>query len=313
MLDYPRDLLEFRDQFHSEDACREYLIQLRWPRGWTCPKCHGQRFWKTQRGILCCQGCQSHVSVTAGTLFADTHKPLRLWFEALWHITNQKYGASALGMQRILSLGSYHTAWNWLHKLRRAMVRPGRDRLAGTVQVDETFIGGERPGKRGRGAAGQTLVLIVAQAAGRGIGRIRLARVASASGQHLQSAVSPAVEPGTVVQTDGGTGYKGLAGLGYDHAVIRPNPSVGENLLPLANRVAALLKRWLLGTHQGAVQPTHLDYYLDEFTFRFNRRTSGSRGLLFYRLLNQAVHLQPVRGNALKGGADQAPQSSELA
>lgn len=308
MADYPRDLLAFRDQFRSEDACRDYLIQLRWPQGWVCPKCGGRQFWKTRRGILCGQSCQSHVSVTAGTLFADTHKPLRIWFEALWHITNQKYGASALGMQRILCLGSYRTAWSWLHKLRRAMVRPGRDRLAGMVQVDETFIGGERPGKRGRGAAGKTLVLIVAQAAGRGIGRIRLARVASASGQNLEKAVSQAVEPGSVVQTDGWTGYKGLARLGYDHAVIRPIPSVGENLLPLANRVAALLKRWLLGTHQGAVQPTHLDYYLDEFTFRFNRRTSGSRGLLFYRLVSQAVQLQPVRAAVLKGGAVRASE-----
>jgi transposase-like protein len=241
-------------------------------------------------------------------LFADTHKPLRLWFEALWHVTNQKYGASALGMQRILGLGSYHTAWHWLHKLRRAMVRPGRDRLAGTVEVDETFIGGERPGKRGRGAAGKTLVVIAAQADGTRIGRIRLARVASASGNHLERAVSQAVEPDSTVRTDGWGGYNGLQDLGYRHEVIRPTPAVGENLLPLANRVAALLKRWLLGTHQGAVQPAHLDYYLDEFTFRFNRRTSGSRGLLFYRLLDQAVHLPPVLTRTLKGGTARSPQ-----
>lgn len=303
MADYPKDVLEFRDRFHSEDACRDYLIQLRWPQGWACPKCSGRQFWKTTRGTLCCQSCQCHVSVTAGTLFADTHKPLRLWFEALWHVTNQKYGASALGMQRILSLGSYRTAWHWLHKLRRAMVRPGRDRLGGAVEVDEIFMGGERSGKRGRGAAGKVLVVIAAQAAGKGIGRIRLARVASASGPHLEAAVSQAAEPGSTVQTDGWRGYSGLAGLGYRHEVIRPTPAVGENLLPRANRVASLLKRWLLGTHQGAVQPAHLDYYLDEFTFRFNRRTSGSRGLLFYRLLDQAVHLQPVLTRTLKGGA----------
>jgi len=241
-------------------------------------------------------------------LFADTHKPLRLWFEALWHVTNQKYGASALGLQRILGLGSYRTAWYWLHKLRRAMVRPGRDRLAGIVEVDETFIGGERPGKRGRGAAGKTLVLIVAQAAGARIGRIRLARVASASRNHLTTAVSQAVEPGSIVRTDGWGGYNGLSEQGYRHEVIRPTSVVGENLLPLANRVAALLKRWLLGTHQGAVQPGHLNYYLDEFTFRFNRRTAGSRGLLFYRLLDQAVHLPPVLTRTLKGGTVRSPQ-----
>jgi transposase-like protein len=300
VADYPRDLLEFRDWFHSEEACRDYLIRLRWPNGMTCPQCGGRQFWGMKRGVFCCHGCQRQVSITAGTLFADTHKPLRLWFEALWHVTNQKYGASALGLQRILSLGSYHTAWNWLHKLRRAMVRPGRDRLAGIVEVDETFIGGERSGKPGRGAAGKTLVLIAAQAAGEGIGRIRLARVANASAQHLEPAVSRAVEPGSTVRTDGWRGYRGLGRLGYNHQVIRPKAVVGENLLPLAHRVAALLKRWLLGTHQGAVQPTHLDYYLDEFTFRFNRRTSGSRGLLFYRLLGQAVHLQPVLTRTLK-------------
>jgi len=193
-----------------------------------------------------------------------------------------------------------------LHKLRRARVRPGRDRWAGTIAVDETFIGGERPGKRGRGAAGKTLVVIAAQADGPRIGRIGLARVASASGNHLEAAVRQAVAPGSTVRTDGWGGYNGWHDLGCRHEVIRPTPAVGENLLPLANRVAALLKRWLLGTHQGAVQPGHLDYYLDEFTFRFNRRTSGSRGLLFYRLLDQAVHLPPVLTRTLKGGTNRS-------
>jgi transposase-like protein len=307
VIEYPKDVLQFRDQFCSEDACRGYLIQLRWPQGWACPKCGSRAFWEMKRRVLCCQACQRYVSVTAGTLFADTHKPLRLWFEAMWHVTSQKYGASALGLQRVLSLGSYHTAWNWLHKLRRAMVRPGRDHLAGTVEVDEIFIGGERSGKRGRGAAGKSLVLIAAQAAGKGIGRIRLARVASASGDNLCPAVRAAVDLGSTVCTDGWRGYNGLRDLGYKHEVIRSTPVLGDNLLPLANRVASLLKRWLLGTHQGAVQPSHLDYYLDEFTFRFNRRTSGSRGLLFYRLVDQAVHLQPVLTRELKGEADDAP------
>ena len=175
------------------------------------------------------------------------------------------------------------------------------------MEVDEIFIGGERSGKRGRGAAGKSLVLIAAQAAGKGIGRIRLARVASASGDNLCPAVRAAVDLGSTVCTDGWRGYNGLRDLGYKHEVIRSTPVLGDNLLPLANRVASLLKRWLLGTHQGAVQPSHLDYYLDEFTFRFNRRTSGSRGLLFYRLVDQAVHLQPVLTRELKGEADDAP------
>lgn len=250
-----------------------------------------------------CAECGYDFTVTVGTLFADTHKPLRLWFEAIWHITNQKSGASALGVQRVLGLGSYRTAWNWMHKLRRAMVRPGRDRLAGVVEVDETFLGGPRPGKRGRGAVGKTLVLIAAQADGPKIGRIRLARISDASAASLEPTVQQAIEAGSRIQTDDWSGYRGLRSLGYQHEVIRPAAGLGDNLLPRANRIASLLKRWLLGTHQGAVRPEHLDYYyLDEFTFRFNRRTSRSRGLLFHRLMQQAVALSPVKGETLVGG-----------
>ncbi len=254
-----------------------------------------------KRRLLWCQGCNHQVSVTAGTLFNDTHKPLRLWFEAMWYVVNQKSGVSALGLQRVLGLGSYHTAWNWLHKLRRAMVRPGRDRLSGVVEVDEIFIGGERAGKRGRGAAGKELVVIAAQLADKGIGRIRLVRVPNAAAESLTPAVENMIEPGTEVHTDGWRGYNGLPEAGYRRKIIRETPDVGKNLLPLANRVASQLKRWLLGTHQGAVRSSHLDYYLDEYTFRFNRRTSRSRGLLFYRLITQAVHLSPIRETELKG------------
>jgi transposase-like protein len=260
------------------------------------------KIWPMKPPFYRCSQCGYDFTITAGTLFADTHKPLRLWFEAIWYVTNQKLGASALGVQRVLGLGSYRTAWNWLHKLRRAMVRAGREGLAGVVQIDETFIGGPQPGKRGRGAVGKILVLIAAEADGRKIGRIRLARIANASATSLESAVQQAVEPGARIQTDGWPGYSGLKALGYKHQVIRPATELGENLLPCVNRVASLLKRWLLGTHQGAVRPDHLDYYLDEFTFRFNRRTSRSRGLLFYRLMQQAVALEPVLGKALVGG-----------
>jgi hypothetical protein len=313
MADYPETILEFRDWFSNEDACREYLARLRWPNGFACPRCQGREYWKMKRGLYWCRGCDYQTSVTAGTLFADSHKPLRLWFEAMRYVTNQKYGVSALGLKRVLGLGSYDTAWTWLHKLRRAMVRPGRDRLQGEVEVDETFIGGVRPGKRGRGAEGKTLVLIAAQAGDKGIGRIRLKQIGDASGASLESALLTMAEPGCKIRTDGWQGYTGLKGLGYDHQVIRGSADVGGNLLPLANRVASLIKRWLLGTHQGAVRFSHLDYYLDEYTFRFNRRTSRSRGLLFYRLIDQAVHLQPIERVELteKAAADvKKPQES---
>lgn len=212
----------------------------------------------------------------------------------MWYITNQKYGVSALGLQRALGLGSYHTAWTWMHKLRRAMVRPGRDRLDGIVEVDETYIGGGKPGKRGRGAAGKVLVVIAVQLDDKRIGRIRLQRVPDASGKSLEKAVGDTVALSSIVRTDGWNGYSRLGTKGFVHEIARQEAEVGDNLLPKCNIVASLLKRWLLGTHHGAVQASHLDYYLDEFTFRFNRRTSESRGKLFFRLVQQAVAIDPV-------------------
>jgi transposase-like protein len=180
------------------------------------------------------------------------------------------------------------------------MVRPGRDRLSGIVEVDETYIGGQKPGKRGRGAAGKALVVVAAQEDSNRIGRIRLRRVVDASAKSLEAAVQEGVEPGTVVRTDGWGGYSQLESLGYAHRVIRQDSHIGENLLPLVNRVVSLLKRWLLGTHQGAVSVSHLDYYLDEFTFRFNRRTSRSRGKLFYRIVQQAAAVDPLPASRIE-------------
>ena len=302
MADYPKNALEFEQWFATEQACRDYLWRIRYPDGFICRRCGCTEGWPARRGLYRCQECDYQVSATAGTIFQGTRKPLRVWFRAMWYVVNQKQGISALGLQRVLGLGSYRTAWTWMHKLRVAMVRPGRDRLAGTVEVDETYVGGERSGKRGRGAEGKTLVVIAAQEDQDRIGRIRLCRVPDASGKSLHGAVAKAVEPSSTVRTDGWSGYNGLTDLGYVHDVVRKSAEVGENLLPLANRVASLLKRWLLGTHQGAIRPSHLDYYLDEFTFRFNRRTSRSRGKLFYRLLQQAAAVAPVFGRQIKGG-----------
>ena len=238
---------------------------------------------------------------TAGTIFQGTRKPLRLWFRAIWHITSQKHGVSALGVQRVLGLSRYETVWIWLHKLRTAMVRPGRERLSGVVEVDETYIGSEKSGKRGRGAAGKTLVVIAVEDKDDRLGRVRLCQVPDASGASLTPAVQDNVEPGSVVRTDGWRGYAQLGSKGYKHTVVDRQPHIGDSLLPLAHRVAALLKRWLGGTHQGAVRASHLDYYLDEFTFRFNRRTSRSRGKLFYRLVEQAMAVEPVTARDIRG------------
>ena len=303
MADYPRTLPEFRERFATEADCLDYLVALRWRRGFRCPSCGHSTARRTPRALYECLNCRRQTSPTAGTIFHDSRKPLRLWFEAMWHVTSQKYGANALGLQRILGLGSYHTAWEWLHRLRRAMVNPGRDQLAGVVEVDETMIGGVRAGKRGRGAAGKTLVVIAVEdtgvdhPSGRGIGRIRLEQLPDASAVSLSGFVSRHIRPGSTVRTDGWSGYNDLECNGYEH-------QVGASLdTEISHRVVALLKRWLLGTYQGAVSCHQLPYYLDEFTFRFNRRKSASRGLLFYRLLQQAVLTPPVSIAQLRADA----------
>lgn len=291
--DYPRTLLELEKRFVSEEACRQYLFALRWFKGFVCPRCSGKTAWPTGRGLWLCADCRHQSSVTAGTIFQDSHLPLTVWFRAIWHVTSQKNGVSALGLQRELGLGSYKTAWSMLHKLRRAMVRPGRDRLHGTVEVDETYWGSKEQGVIGRLTDEKALILVAAEEDGAGIGRIRLRRVPDLTKASVHAFITQAIEPGSTVRTDGLRAYLGLEGYTHDRRVQRRGPE-GEHLLPRVHRVVSLLKRWLLGTHQGAIGQEHLDYYLDEFTFRFNRRKSASRGKLFYRLVQQAAQVQPV-------------------
>lgn len=298
---YPKTMFEFEKQFTTDEACREYLYQLRWPEGFICPRCNHRKAWITKRGQFRCSSCHFTVYLTAGTIFQDTHIPLRVWFRAMWQVVSQKSGMSAMGLQRVLGLKRYETTWMMLHRLRTAMVRPGRDRLISPVQVDETYIGGPRPGKRGRGATGKTLVLVAVEDKDGHCGRIRLHKVKDASGASLMPAIKDSIQPKSEVHTDGWEGYSQLSSSGYKHKIIRESADVGKNLLPLTNRVVSLLKRWLLGTHQGATRPSHLDYYLDEFVFRFNRRTSRSRGLLFYRLVQQAVNIGHLKGSEIMG------------
>lgn len=297
MEGYPRTQLEFEAWFATEQSCREYLFRLRWPAAFECSRCRERRGWLTRRGLTVCAACGYQSSVTAGTVFQDTHKPLSLWFRAMWLITSQKTGASALGVQRVLGLGSYQTAWAWLHKLRRAMVRPGRDRLSGRVEVDECYWGAATEGWRGRHLHDKALIIVAAeQTAAAGIGRIRVARIEDGLACHVESFILGAVQPGSTICTDGWASYGTLTAKGYAHDVVsrRMRGVEAARLLPGVHTVISLLKRWLLATHQGAISHEHLEYYLDEFTFRFNRRTSHSRGKLFHRLVQQAVQIEPV-------------------
>jgi transposase-like protein len=302
--DYPRTFQEMDQWFRDDAACREYIRRLRWPSGFICPHCavSGEP-WTMSDQLLRCRSCHARTSLTAGTIFEGTRKPLRTWFMAMWFLTSQKNGVSALGLQRVLGLGSYETAWTWLHKLRRAMVRPGRDCLGGTVEVDETYVGGPEKDKWGREIDSKAIVAVAAEESGQRIGRIRLHRVEDVSAASLLPFIQSAVAPGATIHTDGWSGYAGLKAAGYRHqvSIISASRDPAHEVMPRVHKVASLLKRWLLGTHQGGIQRQHLDYYLDEFTLRFNRRRSNARGLLFHRLAEQAVSVGPAPYRAIIG------------
>jgi transposase-like protein len=300
---YPRSAGEFQAWFRTDADCLDYLDWLRWPDGFACPEC-GQvgGGWALGDARYKCAACGKRTSVTAGTLFDRRRTPLTVWFAACWTFATQKDGVSALSVQRALEIGSYPTAWAMLHRLRSVLVRPGRDLLTGTVEVDETFIGGEEPGLRGGRQRGKKALVGIAVevAERRGIGRCRMQILANASAESLYPFVTASIAPGTRVITDGWQGYAGLGKLGYVHErrSQRAARARGEDpgkLLPAVHRVASLAKRWLLGTHQGSVEDAHLQSYLNEFCFRFNRRRSRSRGLVFYRVLELAVGHHPVR------------------
>lgn len=219
MEDYPRTLGELEARFSTELACREYLFELRWPDGFRCPRCGHEKAWQVGSALYQCARCDYKASVTAGTIFEGTRKPLVMWFRAIWLVTSQKTGASALGVQRVLGLGGYKTAWAWLQKLRRAMVRPGRDCLSGRVEVDESYVGGLEEGRHGRGTVKKALVAVAAEEDGKGTGRIRMRRIRSASAKELHAFVKDVVEPGSTVHTDGWDGYKGIKKKGYKHEI----------------------------------------------------------------------------------------------
>jgi transposase-like protein/Zn ribbon nucleic-acid-binding protein len=290
-LDFPRTLRELHKRFNDEKACRDYLQKIRWPDGPQCTRCNASRLWeRNNRPLLKCSKCGYEISILAGTIFQDTKMPLSIWFDAIWWLTNQKSGVSALGLQRALELNRHNTAWKMLHKLRVAMVRPGQDRLSGEIEVDEVFIGGEN---------NKQLVGVAAQMDGKGTGRIRLQKISDRSGQVLQKFVEQHVAPGSTIVTDGLKSYCGVEDAGYIHKPMKKpyfwegKDGDADELLPRVHRVASILKRWYYGTYHGRIDPKHLDTYLNEFTFRFNRRTSKSRGMLFYRLLENAVAISP--------------------
>jgi transposase-like protein len=295
--DYPNTYREFVEQFATDDACARYLEQLRWPNGFICPTCRVAAVaWRQTRGRLVCPGCRCQTSVTAGTILDKTRTSLTTWFEAAWHVTTAKNGLSAKTLERTLGT-SYRTAWAMLQRFRVAMVRSEREQLSGDVEIDETLLGGvEHGGKRGRGTHKSVVVIAVEIKQPKGFGRIRMRHVKDASSASLLPFIDDVVAPGASVHTDGWSGYADLPMHGYIHHkdVLSSSGDPAHVAMPGVHRVASLVKRWILGTHQGSLVADHLQAYLEEFTFRFNRRSSRSRGLVFRRLLEQAVITGPI-------------------
>lgn len=304
-VDYPGTWQAFEKWFPDEAACRVYLERLRWPEGFSCPVCATPSAWRTASGSLMCTACGRKTSVTAGTIFHRSRTPLKTWFAACWFVCSQKNGVSALGLQRVLGFGSYETAWAWMHKLRRAMVRPDRDQLSGIVELDETFIGARGTAGKRSSTIHKAVVGIAVERTDDGFGRVRLKHYPSSSAANIRPFVYDAIAPGTTVHTDGWHGYPNILKDTYNHqstSVIH-SADPAHVVLPGVHRVASLLKRWLAGTHHDGFAQGQLEYYLDEFTFRFNRRTSLYRGKLFHRLLEQAVAVGPRPYAAIAKGA----------
>lgn len=314
-VDYPRSLPEFIAMFPDEAACGRFVERLRFPGGFACRDCGvvGEP-WSASQGRLMCRSCRAATRLRAGTVFDRTRTPLTTWFAAAWYLTTAKNGLSAVTLERTLGV-SYKVAWTMLQRYRVAMVRAERPRLSGDVEVDETFVGGVRRGQgRGRGAPGKAIVVIAVEVLPRGYGRTRMRVVPSAAAADLMPFLRDTVKTGSRLRTDGHRGYDQAVSQGFARTAISIAAS-GDPAhvhLPAVHRVASLLKRWLLGTHQGAVNHDHLQTYLEEFTFRWNRRSSRSRGLLFRRLLEQAVATGPVTAEAVRHGFYRPPVPDAL-
>ena len=303
--DYPNTYRGFLEMFPDDVSCAKYLAKLRWPQGFECPSCRAIAVpWQASRSRLACPLCRHLTTVSAGTIFDKTRTPLTTWFEAAWHVSTAKIGMSAKTLERTLGT-KYRVAWTMLHRFRVSMVDAERKPLSGTVEVDETLIGGvKQGGKRGRGAVKCIVAIAVEIKEPKGFGRIRMRHIPDASSASLGPFVSDVTASGSVVHTDGWSGYNGLEAQGFTHNITVQSSSgdPAHVSMPGVHRVASLLKRWILGTHQGSVVPEHLQSYLEEFTFRFNRRTSRSRGLVFRRLLERAVATSPVTENDVTKG-----------
>ncbi len=295
LTSFPVTALDFESRFADERNCWEFLWRAKWPDGFACRKCNGGKaYYVIERKLEECAACGYQASVTAGTMFHGTRKPLRMWFRAIFEFVSRKHGCNAMDIMRLLGL-SYQTSWEWLHKIRDVFVRKGREPLKGDVEADETYVGGPEEGVRGR-SLGEKKILVfgAVEVVGGHCGRARLAPVEAASAEHLQTALSDVVEEGADVKTDDWSGYSGLQNA-YRHRVetIGRDSKQASRMFPYIHRVFSLFKRVLLGTYHGSWSEKYAALYCEEFTFRFNRRASTTRTHLFRRIIEQAMGRAP--------------------
>jgi len=289
-VEHPTNYQELVKQLATQEACLDYMAAIRWSDGFVCPECECPQFWKAQRLQWICAKCRRHTRVLAGTLFQDTKLPLTLWFQLIWWFVGPQNGASALSLMQNFGIGSYRTSWKLLGKLRSCTVLPMRQALSGVVEVDEAFLGGVK---------NKAVIVVAAEKRGKATGRIRVQHRKSREGAEIQHFITETIVPGSTIVSDRYKGYSAIVQKGYIH---RPQKKPysweevdgdDERLLPRVHRAVSLLKRWYYGTYQGRVDKQTLQSYLDEFVFRFHRRTSGNRGLLFRRMVEAAVHMTP--------------------
>ena len=295
--DFPKTATEFEARFATEEDCRAYWIEARWGGEPACARCSSTRVWTIREGTTFeCADCGHQTSLTSGTLLEKTRKPFKTWFRAVFEISTRRTGISAKDLQRIMGFGSYKTAWSWLHKLRAAMVRPDREPLGPFVQVDETLVGG-------KGSPHKELVLVAAEADG----RVRLAHAETNDEATLKSFADSQIAPDTEVVTDGLASYNsGSLGERPHQTIVQTRQERRDSdALQGCHWTTSLLKRWLLGTHAGAVRAKHLQAYLDEFAFRHNRRKTNGVGRIAARVIEQLVARGPLTMRKL---IDQTPR-----
>jgi transposase-like protein len=305
--DFPKSEIEFDLRFLNPNTCYDYLFSLKWPNGFVCKKCGNETYWISKRQLYICTKCEHQHSLTAGTIMDSSKKPITYWFKAMWWFTTRRSGVNAVNLKELLGFGSYNTAWHWLQKLRRCTIRKDREKLSGRVEVDEFVIGGQKSGKRGRGAEGKTIVAVAVERCDKEkkIGRVRLQVILDYSAYSLETFITENIQPGSNIATDSWSSYSSILKEQYQHVPTNQSKAGKDHdSLYGVHLVVTLIKRLVRRTFQGRFEPKYLQNYLDEYAFRFNRRKSKYIGKKFMRIVQQVVKSSKIKWDQIKFDLD---------